>query len=903
LVVFGAVVAPWSAQTAQALTASDPDPSSGPTFGGQTVTINGSGFITDDITATYNSGSGTFTVPNGTTSMQAKVWGGGGRGGNGSAGSASGFRWYCRGGGGGAGGYTTRTWANPTAGSSLTFSVGGAGGLAGVGSNGGTSTAQYSSNTLTANGGAVGGSSSGGSVTTTGGVTCSAAAGGSGGTASGGTTNTTGGAGGNYGGHTNALYNIYASAGAGGNSPNGGAGGAGAYGRLGCSGSSCSYVGSGAGSGAAPGGGGGGGHTNDQSFGGSGRVEITVSVLKTTPPTVLFGTEPADCTVVSDTELTCTTPPNPAGTVAVTVDSVSAGTYTYIYWGVNKHYLAANQSGQTFTFGGSGFMTQISGGEFQEIEYITLSGTQYINMGMNAAGNTKVTVDYQNTSFGGWMLLFGARGSGSCNNSMWFGADGDYNAYSYAYGSSSCAYQENLFTSSFNTTSRHTVAVNNNTVSVDGATAVALANNVPTTTPVMFLGAMSENGTPYASMFKGQIYSASVDKDGDADDRNFVPVKCNMTGGCSSTTNTGTAATYGEYGLYDTLHDVFYKAGAGTLSGGPAVAAGTLWPTPVMGGETVTDITIDGVSVGFTVNSPTEITVTAPNHSVTTTPLDVEVIGDSYAVTLSGAEGVNFVDLTAPSPAEGDIAGGTVVTFSGSGFSELDTSNITASFGGTTASNITIIDDNTITVETPASPLGYCSDKTHTDASSCASASETWTSSGGLGLVDVELGLDSEVVGFDDGFEYILASYIKIMSDKAAATVNVSPTWGGATASDHLTVTTETNWSKGFTLEIAESGSGSSLTCGSGASLGTTLPVTTDNVTTIDLNRWAVGVGTASSEPTLWRSVSAVPWDLDSLGTAGSKTTHIYYGARLDYMQPACADYSGSVTITAAVVP
>jgi uncharacterized protein (TIGR02145 family) len=152
------------------------------------------------------------------------------------------------------------------------------------------------------------------------------------------------------------------------------------------------------------------------------------------------------------------------------------------------------------------------------------------------------------------------------------------------------------------------------------------------------------------------------------------------------------------------------------------------------------------------------------------------------------------------------------------------------------------------------------------------------------------------------GYEY-QDPYIKLSSDKLGAYAVVSPTVAGATASDHLTLTTETNWLTGFSLDVKQGTAGSSLSCSSGASAGTLLPATTDSVSVLDMNSWGLGVGTSSSEPALWRAVSPSLLNLDSLGTNGSKTTHLYYSARMNYDQPACSYYEGTVIITAVVVP
>jgi hypothetical protein len=196
-------------------------------------------FLTKDvysqITQTYNS-SGSFTVPNGVSSLTVECWGAGG-GGGGSSSSGNG------GSGGGGGGYTTGV-VSVTAGQVITFTVG-TGGTAGAaaGGDGGSGSSATTFLTLRANAGTGGGGNQ--------------RAAGTGGTASGGTTNISGDNGSS-----------------GGNS--GGDGGAGANGGAGGNGNSNAS----GGNGTSPGGGGGGGERGGGSNyaggkGAAGQIRLT----------------------------------------------------------------------------------------------------------------------------------------------------------------------------------------------------------------------------------------------------------------------------------------------------------------------------------------------------------------------------------------------------------------------------------------------------------------------------------------------------------------------------------------------------------------------------------------------------------------------------------------------------
>jgi len=62
---------------------------------------------------------------------------------------------------------------------------------------------------------------------------------------------------------------------------------------------------------------------------------------------------------------------------------------------------------------------------------------------------------------------------------------------------------------------------------------------------------------------------------------------------------------------------------------------------------------------------------------------------------------VNLID-----PVEGDFGGGTLVTLGGSGFMEGVEDGTVVTFGAVHATEVTVIDDNTITCVTPAGTLG-----------------------------------------------------------------------------------------------------------------------------------------------------------------------------------------------------
>ncbi len=228
--------------------------------------INVLGFILTGLaqgTQTFNAG-GTFNVPAGVSSVTIECWGAGGGGASGSNAA----------GGGGGGAYTKGTISGLTGGTStITITVGA---TAAVGSNGTASSAVFSANNITANGGNAGNArtgGSGGAASVVGGIITASFAGGDGGNAMASTSGNNNEAGGGGGG--SALTTGPGSAGSNGGSTNtatpGGNGTATGGRGSGANGSQDATAGTQPGSG---GGGRGEGNSTSKS-GGAGRVVVT----------------------------------------------------------------------------------------------------------------------------------------------------------------------------------------------------------------------------------------------------------------------------------------------------------------------------------------------------------------------------------------------------------------------------------------------------------------------------------------------------------------------------------------------------------------------------------------------------------------------------------------------------
>ncbi|MBT0770667.1 IPT/TIG domain-containing protein [Kineosporia sp. J2-2] len=130
-------------------------------------------------------------------------------------------------------------------------------------------------------------------------------------------------------------------------------------------------------------------------------------------------------------------------------------------------------------------------------------------------------------------------------------------------------------------------------------------------------------------------------------------------------------------------------------------AGGTVVTIDGSGFTGATAVTFGSSAAGFTVSSDTRITATAPAGTAT-----VDVLVTAPGGTSAGGPGSRFRYAPVPvvgqlSPASGPVVGGTVVTLTGSGFS--GTSGVTV--GGAPVS-FTVVDGSTITVTMPAGSAG-----------------------------------------------------------------------------------------------------------------------------------------------------------------------------------------------------
>ena len=160
----------------------------------------------------------------------------------------------------------------------------------------------------------------------------------------------------------------------------------------------------------------------------------------------------------------------------------------------------------------------------------------------------------------------------------------------------------------------------------------------------------------------------------------------------------------------------------------------------------------------------------------------------------------------------------------------------------------------------------------------------------------------------------VISPVISLFTTNGTVNVNVVPTGAGAQTIASDTATVSTNDSSGYTLQLAETGAGSTLVSGSN-----TIPASSGSQTTPVImanNTWGYrvdSVGGFGAGPTSGQSSAAVSGTIKfaavpataspntlktTAGTASSDTTTVWYGVAATTGQ-ASGTYTNSVTYTA----
>ncbi len=365
------------------------------------------------------------------------------------------------------------------------------------------------------------------------------------------------------------------------------------------------------------------------------------------------GTAATSVNVLSDTQMTAVTPPHAQGSVAVAVTTAGGtGTLTsgFNYLAPIPSVSSVSPSSGT-TAGGTN--VTINGIGFTAATSVTFSGTP--------AASYVVLSDTQVSA------VSPVRGPGSVNVGV--GTAGGTGILLTAY----------TFVAPVPTIS----GVSPNTGTTLGGKSVTITGTGFTGASVVNFGGIAASGLTVVS--DTQITAMTP-----AHAAGAVDVSVTSLGG------TVTAVSAYTYAVFPpTVATV--SPNTGTTLGGTAV---TITGTNLTGASSVT---FGGAAAtGVTVVSDTEITVTTPLH----TPGVVDIVVTTPEGSGTGFGLFSYVtpvpSVTSASPSNGSTLGGALVTISGSGLT--DTSLVT--FGGTAATGITVISDTQITAVTPVHAAG-----------------------------------------------------------------------------------------------------------------------------------------------------------------------------------------------------
>ncbi|GHT15929.1 hypothetical protein AGMMS4956_17040 [Bacteroidia bacterium] len=250
----------------------------------------------------------------------------------------------------------------------------------------------------------------------------------------------------------------------------------------------------------------------------------------------------------------------------------------------------------------AGYTDALSGAQYAQLEYLTFTGTQYINSGVKNNGVIDAEVDFKFASSSGSGTLFGAVQTYPlqlANAFVYIQAD-----FYYVYNPTTNLWQTNttnLSSSGSKDINRHTFSKKGNTAQLD---ATSITSNVGTMALVgtydFYVGAMNLIGSPMYYL-KGNIYSLKM--------------------WCNSVLVRNYVAVFniatGEKGLFDIANNKFYGSSAGAFDNAYAVT---------FDGIAATNVVVSNDIINDT------ITCTVPAHAVGT--VDVAVSLDSERDTL-----------------------------------------------------------------------------------------------------------------------------------------------------------------------------------------------------------------------------------------------------------------------------
>lgn len=194
--------------------------------------------------------------------------------------------------------------------------------------------------------------------------------------------------------------------------------------------------------------------------------------------------------------------------------------------------------------------------QYQKLEYIEGTGTQYIDAEFVPNQDTRVLMDINNLSYV-QAPYFGAR-TGTTTNSFTV-----WQLSETTFRSDYCLNSANQETGTLSTVvGRYTVDKNKNVTTVNGVTVTNDENDFSCAYS-LFLLTGNTAGTPYTNKLKAQLYSCQIYSD-NAIIRDYIPVK---------------RLSDGAIGLLDDVGGAFYgNSGTGEFVAGPEIFEGVVTP-------------------------------------------------------------------------------------------------------------------------------------------------------------------------------------------------------------------------------------------------------------------------------------------------------------------------------------
>lgn len=190
--------------------------------------------------------------------------------------------------------------------------------------------------------------------------------------------------------------------------------------------------------------------------------------------------------------------------------------------------------------------------EYQEVEYIESSGTQFIDTGFVPNNNTEIMLVFKNNdaTTGNYNCIFGTRTSASNDNTfaLWIDPNRRFGAFYVAVGTGQSL---TLFPTSINAMTKHTATMKGNVAEIDS---VSITCPAVSSSPAysFYIGACNTAGT--ADYFSKILLYESKIYDNEILVRDFVP--------CYRKADNVA-------GLYDLVNNVFYtNAGSGVFAVG-----------------------------------------------------------------------------------------------------------------------------------------------------------------------------------------------------------------------------------------------------------------------------------------------------------------------------------------------